>query len=448
MSDRAINVAHELGDLRLGPFHIRFALLMGAILFIDGYDLFNAAYVAPYVKAQWALSPFQIGLMLSIGLAGLASGALLQGPLADRWGRRRVLLAAVAGLGLASLALWLWAPNFVIFCALRAVLGVCLGMISPLAFVYINEWAPQHCANRYATLAFVLPFSLGGIAAGLAGILIAPTWGWHGLYAIGALALPMALIGHRLLPESVRFLVARGRHDDVAAILSRARPERADVYGKATSFLSGEAAHGTARVTDLLGPRYRGVTLTIWAGGALSLFCIHGLTGWLPSIILEQGAPVQAAFAYGSLLMAMQIVGGGLSGWLADRHGQINAMAAGFIGGMVTLLLLIPAIGTNAAWIIVALVGACVFGAQAVMNNFIAMSYETGMRSTAVGVAVGVNRIGGVMGPLLIGVAQQQSGALWITLSMLAMAQLCAALIFLSRRKSLQPVLTAAPKGV
>lgn len=157
---------------------------------------------------------------------------------------------------------------------------------------------------------------------------------------------------------------------------------------------------------------------------------------------------MQAAFAYGSLLMAMQIVGGGLSGWLADRHGQINAMAAGFIGGMVTLLLLIPAIGTNAAWIVVALVGACVFGAQAVMNNFIAMSYETGLRSTAVGVAVGVNRIGGVMGPLLIGVAQQQSGALWITLSMLALAQLCAALVFLSRRHSLQPALTAAPRGV
>lgn len=154
MSDRAINVARELGDMRLGAFHIRFAHLMGAILFIDGYDLFNAAYVAPYVKAQWALSPFQIGLMLSIGLAGLASGALLQGPLADRWGRRRVLLAAVTGLGLASLALWLWAPKFVIFCALRAVLGVCLGMISPLAFVYINEWAPARCANRYATLAF------------------------------------------------------------------------------------------------------------------------------------------------------------------------------------------------------------------------------------------------------------------------------------------------------
>ncbi|MFV3127065.1 MFS transporter [Niveispirillum sp. KHB5.9] len=443
MSDRAINVARELGEMGLASFHVRFALLMGAILFIDGYDLFNAAYVAPYVKAQWALSPFQIGLMLSIGIAGLASGALLQGPLADRLGRRRVLLGAVTGLGLASLALWLWAPTFAIFCVLRGLLGICLGMISPLAFVYINEWAPQRCANRYATLAFVLPFSLGGIAAGLGGIAIAPHFGWHGLYAIGALALPAALVGYKLLPESVRFLVAKGRHAEVAAILSRARPERAAAYADATQFLSGEAATGRIGVGALLGPRYRGVTLSIWVAGAFSLFCIHGLSGWLPSIILEQGAAVEMAFAYGSLLMTMQIVGGGIGGWLADRHGQVNSMAAGFLGGAATLLLLIPAIGTDFAWVVVAMVGACVFGAQAVMNNFIAMSYETGLRSTAVGIAVGVNRIGGVMGPLIIGMAQQASGALWVTLSLLALAQFGAAAIFLARRHALRPALAA-----
>lgn len=447
MSDRSINVTRELGETRLKPFHIGFAALIGAMLFIDGYDLFNAAYVAPYVKAEWGLRPSQIGLMLSIGLAGLAFGAILQGPLADRFGRRRIMLAAVWGLGLASLALWLWAPTFVEFCVLRALLGVCLGMISPLAFVYINEWAPSSCANRYATLAFVLPFSLGGIAAGLAGMTIGPVWGWRALYLIGVFSLPIALLGHFLLPESVRYLVRKGRHAQVAKILAKARPERQAAYEQASDFISGEAAGKGQSALALLGERYRGVTLAIWAAGALSLFCIHGLTGWLPSIVLEQGAGVRTAFGYGSLLMTMQILGGGLAGWFADRHGRVATMAGGFVGGAISLLLLIPTINSPAAIVVVALTGFFIFGAQAVMNNFIAMSYETSLRSTGVGVAVGVNRIGGVMGPLLIGLAQQTDGALWVTLTMLAAAQLLAALIFSLRRRGLEVGLIAVANG-
>lgn len=447
MRQAAIDVTRELGETRLGRFHIRFAALIGAMLFIDGYDLFNAAYVAPYVKAEWGLQPAQIGLMLSIGLAGLAFGAILQGPLADRFGRRRIMLAAVWGLGLASLALWLWAPTFVEFCVLRALLGVCLGMISPLAFVYVNEWAPAGCANRYATLAFVLPFSLGGIAAGLAGMTIGPAFGWRELYLVGVLSLPIALVGQFLLPESVRFLVASGRHAAVAKVLTKARPERAEVYAQAETFVTGEAAATGGSALALLSARYRGVTLSIWVAGALSLFCIHGLTGWLPSIVLEQGAGVRTAFGYGSLLMTMQILGGGLGGWAADRYGRVPTMAAGFVGGAIALLLLIPLIKTPAAMVVIALTGLFVFGAQAVMNNFIAMSYETGLRGVGVGVAVGVNRIGGVMGPLLIGLAQQSVDALWLTLGMLAIAQLLAAAIFSLRRKALEVGLTAVAKS-
>ncbi|MEH0196428.1 MFS transporter [Caulobacter sp. CCNWLY153] len=443
----AINVTRELGETRLGRFHIGFALLIGAMLFIDGYDLFNAAYVAPYVKAEWSLQAPQIGLMLSIGLAGLAFGAILQGPLADRFGRRRLMLSAVWGLGLASLALWLWAPTFVEFCVLRGLLGVCLGMISPLAFVYVNEWAPSNCANRYATLAFVLPFSLGGIAAGLAGMTIGPVWGWRELYLIGVLAVPLAIAGHFLLPESVRHLVRKGRHAEVARLLAQARPERAHTYASAEGFVTGEPPASSGSFLALLGERYRGVTLAIWVAGALSLFCIHGLTGWLPSIVLAQGAGVRTAFGYGSLLMTMQIVGGAIGGWAADRYGRVPTMAAGFAGGAVALLLLVPAISTPAAMVVVALTGLFVFGAQAVMNNFIAMSYETGLRGTGVGVAVGVNRIGGVLGPLLIGLAQQTGDALLLTLGMLALAQLAAAAIFSIRRRALEVGLVTVAKS-
>ena len=436
MSNPVIDVSQEMREAPLSGFHIRFAVLIGAILFVDGYDLFNAAYVAPYVRQEWGLGPQQIGLMLSVGLAGLAAGALVQGPLSDRFGRRAITLAGVWVLGLASLALAFFAESFEAFCALRLCLGLALGMLSPLAFVYINEWAPSRCANRYATLAFVLPFSFGGIFAGIAGMTLAPEWGWRALYMVGGLALPIAVVGHLMLPESIRFLASRERWAQAAAILTRARPDRAAAYAQATQFISGEGEAGDKpnSIGALLGPRYRRVTLVIWAAGALSLLCIHGLTGWLPSIVLSEGSAVRTAFGYGTMLMTMQIFGGALGGWLADRFGRLTVMGAGFLGGCVSLLALAALLGTPFAIVAVAATGFFIFGAQAILNNYIAMSYETAIRGTAVGVAVAVNRLGGVAGPMLIGFAQTLPGALWVTLGMLALAQLLASLLLWSQK--------------
>lgn len=308
-----IDVEKEMSEAPLSGAHIRFAALIGTVLFIDGYDLFNAAYVAPYVKAQWSLTSQQIGLMLSLGIAGLAVGALLQGPLADRFGRRRVMLAGIWLLGLASLSLALLANSFVVFCALRAGLGVALGMLSPIAFVYINEWAPARYANRYATISFVLPFSLGGIFAGIAGLTLAPDFGWHALYFVGASALLIALLCHAVLPESVRYLAARGDWTRVAAVLAKARPDRAALYRDASGFETGVVEHASG-IATLFDRDHRATTIAIWAASALSLFCLHGLTAWLPSILLHEGAAVQTAFGYGTLLMTMQILGGVVAG--------------------------------------------------------------------------------------------------------------------------------------
>jgi MFS family permease len=427
-----IDVEKEMSEAPLSGAHIRFAALIGTVLFIDGYDLFNAAYVAPYVKAQWSLSSQQIGLMLSLGIAGLAVGALVQGPLADRFGRRRVMLAGIWLLGIASLALASLAHSFLVFCMLRAGLGVALGMLSPIAFIYINEWAPARSANRYATIAFVLPFSLGGIFAGIAGLVLAPRFGWHSLYLVGSSAILIALLCHAVLPESVRYLAARGKWADVVAVLSKARPDRTIAYREAKGFEKGpvQPAGGFATLFDR---DHRATTIAIWVASALSLFCLHGLTAWLPSILLHEGAAVQTAFGYGTLLMTMQILGGAVAGWSADRADRVPVMAVGFLGAAASLVLLAFTIHGSFAFVAVAGAGFFVFGTQAVMNNFTAASYATRLRGTGVGTAVAFSRVGGVAGPILIGRMQGSEHALWLTLSVLAAAQVAAALVIATR---------------
>lgn len=442
MPEQGVNAEAEARAAPFGGFHLRLALVLGAVLFIDGYDLFNAAYVAPYVRKEWGLSDPEVGLMLSIGIVGLAIGALLQAPIANRIGPRIATATGVSLLGAASILLATLAHDFATFCAFRLILGISLGMLSPLAFVYVNEWAPAQRSNLFATIAFTLPFSLGGIAAGVAALVIAPTFGWRALYLVALLAFPIGLLCLYALPESPARLLRAGRADLLARQLARLRPERAHIYAAAPSFTAGDPSRWKDRpgFRALLAPAYRRRTLAIWAASALSLLCLHGLSGWLPSILVAQGAAFSSAFAYGVVLMSMQIVGGGAFGWVADLVGRPTVMAVGFLGGAAAMIGLSQAVGTPFAFVAVAAAGFFIFGTQAVMNNFTAMSYKPSLRSTGTGAAVAFSRVGGIAGPLVIGWAQAAHGELWFTLAILAAAQIVAALVVLGFRRAPTPV--------
>jgi AAHS family benzoate transporter-like MFS transporter/AAHS family 4-hydroxybenzoate transporter-like MFS transporter len=300
------------------------------------------------------------------------------------------------------------------FALARLVLGTALGMVTPLALTCINEWAPRRNANTFATWVFQFGFSAGGIFAGIAGLTLTSRLGWQSLYFVGVLSAFVALAAMRWLPESAQFLALRGRMDEVRALLCAARPERADIYRDAP-IESMRAASRTGSVADLLSRDYRHNTLVHWIAGALSLFCIHGLTGWLPSLVVASGGGVSSAFGYGTLVMVASVFGGISMGWLADRlRSRIRAMIVGYLGAGLFMAALSVALGKPFAMVLVAGAGFFVFGAQAVMNNYQAMCYRTEIRGTGMGVAVGLNRIGGILGPVIVGiVASINSDPMW-----------------------------------
>ena len=154
-----IDLLETLQAAPLGAFHLLLAVLLALILWFDGYDLYNAAYIVHDVAPLWHLSPSQVGLMLSCGLAGFAVGSAVSGLFGDRLGRRRVLLAGVWGAGVMSLAIGVFANDLGTFIGLRLVMGVSLGLLMPIAITYINEIAPKRVANVF-TIGF---FSLGWI---------------------------------------------------------------------------------------------------------------------------------------------------------------------------------------------------------------------------------------------------------------------------------------------
>ena len=406
-----VDIHEELAGATVTPLHQTLGVLVTLITLFDGYDTFNPSYVIHYVMQPWGLAPSQAGLLVSSGLIGFLFGAMGHGMVADRFGRRGTLLAGLWIVNVLTLLTAIFATDFWSFCTLRLVTGFGLGVLLPLGTTFINELAPQRLSNRFSLWGVTLGWSLGGVLAGLVGVYLTPTYGWQVLYYVGALSIPLTLLVHAVLPESPKFLAAHGRLDELRALMARLRPERSGTYANAT-FRNADKTAARNTIAALLTPRYRRVSLTIWATAFLTLFAIFGLVGWIPTVMIKRGESFASGFGYGALMQATSFIGGLALATFADRGLAPTARLLGLwwlIGGLaVGALVLVNGHAFNFS--MVAIAGFCVIGAQHVLNNFTANSYETNFRASGVGMELGVGRIGGILGPYVIGLLQQVTG--------------------------------------
>ncbi len=406
-----VDIHEELAGAAVTPLHKALGVLITLITLFDGYDTFNPAYVIHYVMQPWGLQPSQAGLLVSSGLIGFLFGAMGHGMIADRYGRRNTLLAGLWIINVMTLLTAMFATDFASFCGLRFLTGLGLGVLLPLGTTYINELAPQRISNSFSLWGVTFGWSLGGVVAGLVGVFLTPTYGWQILYFAGTMSIPLTLVVHAVLPESPKFLAARGRVVELRALMSRLRPERRAAYENA-EFRTTEHTVSQNTIAALLAPRYRRVSLTIWLTAFLTLFAIFGLTGWIPTVMIKRGETFAASFGFGALLQAMSFFGGLALATLADRGFAATPRLLGAwwaIGGLaVGALVFVNGHGFNIA--VVAIAGFCVIGAQHVLNNFTANSYETGLRASGVGMELGVGRVGAILGPYVIGLLQQATG--------------------------------------
>ncbi len=407
MTSQVIDVHEELADAKAGSFHWRLGAIMGLLTLFDGYDTFNPAYVIHYVAGPWGLKAGQAGLLISSGLVGFLVGAALHGVAADRFGRRGTLLTGLWITSIFTLMTAVFASSFASFCALRLLTGLGLGVLLPLATTYINELAPRRVANTFALWGVALGWAAGGTLAGVVGVFATPVWGWQSLYWIGSLSFLLLPFMHLTLPESPKFLAINGRVAEIRAMLAKLRPERAQIYATATIAADNSQASGNL-ILELLQPRYRRTTIAIWATAFLSLFCIFGLSGWIPTVMIARGETFAASFGFGALMQIMSFVGSLVLGHLVDRFGRNRGLLGlwwGLGGCAVLTLVFLNDHVVNITC--VAAAGFFIIGAQFVLNNFTAAAYDTNVRATAVGMELSVGRVGAILGPFVAGALQQ-----------------------------------------
>lgn len=430
-----IDVRDALQAAPLGAYHYKLAILLALILMFDGYDLYNAAFIVHDVSALWHLSPSQIGVLLSCGLAGFAAGSAVSGLFSDRIGRRRVLLTGIWLSGIMSLAIALFAKDLATFIGLRFVMGISLGLLMPVGVTYINEIAPKKSANVFTIVFFTGGWIGGATASGFIAAALIPRFGWQSMYYVGGLSIVLALAIQFLLPESISFLASRGRQDAVRAQLTQLWPARAGEFASAT-FTSPDAGVKAGSIAALFSHAFRRQTICFWAMGSLSLFSSYGLSGWLPTIMLKRGENLSVSFAYGSLLVFASAFGSLLSGVVADRIGNRRlAMSGAWLIGAASIAWLAFATGGMTTFVGIVIAGMFVIGTQTVLNNLVAVSYPTEIRSTAVGLYLGIARVGAMFGPAIAGVLQQATGGPGVMFVVLGAALVTAAvLVFLVAR--------------
>jgi AAHS family 4-hydroxybenzoate transporter-like MFS transporter len=396
------DVAAFVDEQPIGRFQIRLLLVCAAVLLLDGFDTQGIGYVAPELARDWNLARGELGPVFSAGLLGNMVGALSFGPLADRIGRKRIIVLSTAAFGLGTLAT-VFAQNIAGLLLIRFLTGLALGAVLPNAIALVSEFSPS---RRRATMvmAMFVGFSVGSVLSGLVAAALLPIFGWRSVFLIGGIA-PLLLVPFLAarLPESVRFLALSGGADvRVAELLARVAPSVR--FPPATRFTVSEAAMAGLPISHLFTGGRALATLVLWAVFLMSLLDLYLLLNWLPTILNDLGASVSMAAVVGAMLQVGGIVGTLTLGRFIDRF-SFRALSLAFLLAAIAIAI-VGFSGQSIAFAIFAISSAGFFlvGGHIAAIALAATYYPTMVRSTGVGWAIGVGRIGSIVGPLVGGV--------------------------------------------
>lgn len=395
---RSIDVQAFIDERPISAFQRIVVAICVAVLVLDGFDSGMIAYVAPALAAQLHLSAAAIGPLFVAGLAGLTIGAFLCVSIADRIGRRKVLVATVALFGGFTL-ISAGVRDFHALVALRFLVGLGLGGAGPTAMALIAEMCPR--GRRSTQLAYLgCGVPLGGIVAGAVAGKVIPAWGWETMFLIGG-ALPVLLLFviTAWVPESIRFMVGSNANQErIRKVLARIAPE-ADL--RAARFVAAHDEVHRVAALDLFRAGMGRSTMLLWLASFCSMIIVSFVTNWLP-MLLHSG---QHTMSQTSLLLSLYLFGSPcgslLVGRLMDRFNRYTCLVVSALVAAVGLIVVGNVVDqlVPAACVIVfvgAACGACVTGVS-ILASFI---YATSARATGIGWAVGWGRFGSVFGSM------------------------------------------------
>jgi MFS transporter, AAHS family, 4-hydroxybenzoate transporter len=400
---RSIDVRTLLNQHRLGAFRLRTVLLCWLIAVLDGFDVQAMAFVAPVLAKVWDISKPVMGQVLTAGLVGLMLGSVALGQVSDRVGRRPVLIGSVILFAAGSLVTAACQDIMQLLLA-RFVTGIGLGGVTVAALSLTAEYAPDSRRASVVTAMYV-GFPIGGSLGGLAAIPLIDAYGWQSVFIAGGVAPLLLMVAvARYLPESLQYDIVSGANPErVGATLSRIAPDYA--YQRGDRFVVEGRSLPRGSVAQLFAAGRASGTLLLWIICCANLLVLYLLINWLPSILVQSGSTIAKANLGAVAFNAGGVIGSLALGRLIDRREPQIVLALSYLITAIMIALLPTVQAAPLALMITVLTGAGVIGSQFCMNAVAASFYPTAIRSTGVGWALGVGRVGSVAGPLIGGMA-------------------------------------------
>ncbi|MEV8316920.1 MFS transporter [Streptomyces sp. NPDC059900] len=418
--DRAVRaaIAARFERLPLCRWHVTVRLIVGAVTFFEAFDQLLIAYALPGLRQEWDLSTSAATLLLTVGSIGMLIGALLSGRLADRIGRVKVIALCVALSSVANLALSV-ATSPDAFMALRFVQGLAIGGEVPVAATFIAEITRSHQRGRFVLL-YELVFPAGLTVGALVAAWVVPILGWRWMYALAALPGLLCILVQRKVPESPRWLADHGRAEEAGVVMAGIEREVERITGKPLPPVPavpsavpsqalpvaapGEAATG---LRGLFAGRYRRRTLVIGVLWFTGYFVNYGITSWLPTIYQNRyDLTLSDALLYSTVTSCAGLLGCLVAALTVDGLGR-RKVIAGCLGGAALMLAALAAVGADTpvqvlVW--TSLAAVFFFGSNICLYLYTPELFPTRMRALGSSVGGAMNRLGVILGPIVVGV--------------------------------------------
>lgn len=395
-----LNINTIVDEAKFTPFHWNVLIWCLLIIIFDGYDLVIYGVALPLLMQEWGLTAVQAGMLASTALFGMMFGAMSFGTLSDKLGRKKTIMICVAIFS-GFTFLGAFASNPIEFGILRFLAGLGIGGVMPNVVALMTEYAPKKIRSTLVAVMFS-GYAIGGMASALLGAWLVTDYGWKIMFYIAGIPFIALPIIWKFLPESLMFLTNKGKTEQVRQTVQKIAPEK--VITADTVFVLNEATAGDEAPLRALFQQGRTFsTLMFWVAFFMCLLMVYALGSWLPKLMIQAGYSLGASMLFLFALNIGGMVGAIGGGVLSDRFHLKPVLTIMFTVGAIALILLGFKSPQAILYSLIAIAGAATIGSQILLYTFVAQFYPAAVRSTGMGWASGIGRIGAIVGPVLTG---------------------------------------------
>ena len=394
-----MDLVSRVQRLPIGKFHYTLLWVIGLGWMFDAMDTGLISFILTTMADEWQMSAAQKGWVVSITFVGMAIGAVFAGGLADRIGRRTVFAMTLLIYSLAT-ALCAFAPNLTWLLLFRFIVGLGLGGQLPVAVTLVSEYIPAHVRGRFIVLLESF-WGLGWLVAALMSYFVIPNYGWHIAFLLGGLPALYVFIILKKVPESVPYLINRGRIAEAHALVQKLE-RQCGVEVIEQIEVKAVADKQSVSFRQLWSGPLARRSLMLWLIWFGIVYSYYGIFTWLPSLLVKQGYSIVQSFEYVLIMILAQLPGYVVAAWLVEKLGRkptlagfiaLCAMAAYFFG---------QANSVNMIMFWGCLMSFFNLGAWGVLYTYTPEQYPTNIRAFGSGWASAIGRMGGIVAPLVV----------------------------------------------